>query len=848
MGTYISPCILMAKCVNSKLSQGREYVDSEFTTLNVNRRRLNASRIFEAVMNKSNAIMITLESISLIEKSRSRLSQNGVLTYMAEVNGNGAIQPSLKNCMRELATRLLTKGLKVIYIVDYTRQLNKNDLQRLANGLGITYIDLTKVTSDKAEELLNRIFDQSPIKIYPSMSNLMRNANLISTGGDFGMSSFSILRQYAAFERHLTIAFAAVVRKHYYINVPDDSDIIYVVGYNPLYIEAAVMNGIRVRYYDVDDKYVKMKKSIFPDLLSYGAQVSAIKPTDFDMPDAQRKLDQIDSSMMQYARTIIYIGSYPGDHMARYYLGTRKIILIDPKINLQNISELKNISSNSIMVSENFEFTADYMQRLLNHYEVDGDYAIIDDSYDTSVGYDSFQDMKISFFESVFANNECIRPGASLVAASVKMNYNLDRKIRYAKSILFQPLSGDLSEIRFIMHRSGREFLYNAKVMRDDYLKRFHLMAQDKKDRMIAEYHKDFIITEDVVKEIIIPNRIILALYSITNVRNNRMAVKKWLKDCQLARCTVIFNAPNKGRVQYMISNKFKPGVNIKLDGSTIVFNSPTGKVWKDHTFTPGEMLEIGYIRVTPEMIAGLLGSQYRGPGYYTTSHYSNLFDLYIPEYLMDPFFKFQHAGIGPMSVVKCYTTMLRDELEIPRKDYYDLRAALVERLLIFYGTPRKAFSVIGSERCAILVTESFSVVTKYGTLTFILDNGNPISVNISGHLLSLTIASHFQPVAIDAWILQLYVMANDRLTVDVQTGCAGCSPIMFFDNSITDDGTYFKSWHSKQELLLTVCILEEYVYTIMKGNYSPDIVQSVIHSFVKVSRSLFLEDRERLC
>lgn len=802
----------------------------------VNKDVFPARDMFELALYRNKIIVIIVTDCNLADLYISKFKQgSGVFVEKAVVHSDSYDQHSLREACRSLAASVLINRTKILFVCDMNDNVSRPTATKLAYAFSAGLIWLKGLDLVLANQELENLNSQLPQKLCPSMSGFISVSSLFNKKTFSKTSSFNSLRQYTRYQRNVLTAFASVINRGMNFDAMQPID---VIGYNPEYPDAALLHDASIRFIDKD---IEMHGLILPKLLKTSGRDKKMLANDrndtfageYMLPDSQRKLNQIDSLMLNLSRTIIYIGSYPGTHLKNYRLHNWKIVFIDPKIDDEYKRMMLDVCRNASFENVKFAFNKRHLEGIINTHQLSGNIVIIDDSYSDSImSYEHFQEMKLSFFESIFKD-----PSLQVDYVSVKCNLHNRRSIDNVIALLPQPHGGHLDELRLILGAKGVTYLFDFDKNVAGYMNDFKKLEISEKMLMIKYYHILLTKKLDAFKYIDSDSNVTLALYSITNTSNVFSDFKKYVLKMCTARKVLIFNAPNKGRILYMKKNKFDPGLNISIDSSEriVTFKSPSGRVWQDYCLTGKEALELGYIQITSEMLSGLLGPSYAGPGFMDNSAYSDMFNLYMPTFVFNHFLSYQHVGTGPISSVKSFSTAIRNvQPGISRSEYYKLRANLVCDVFRKYLIDESKYRLIGDEQCAVQIINDVRLELEFGTVDISASYKKPVDINISGHFLSLAITSHFIPVAIDAWMVQLHTMSQPKNANSVLQYLR-VDPLLMFDNKISDDGLSFNPWHTKDELILTVEIVKPYLDLIMSGNYSEVLVDDIRESFTKL-------------
>lgn len=814
-----------------------EVVDLDAKTIYLKGKSFPVHDIFKLLIYRNKFILIVIADENMGEIFMDKLKQgSGCIVERAIIKNPELVQHSLRNACRSLATHMLTNRLKVLIICDLIDQCNKSDMLRLSCAFSGGLLWLKGLVFNEQMRRLSDLVSNSPKKMIPSMSNKIAVSSLYNKTEYSSLTSAESLFQYTKYMRHSILGFSALYLWITQTNSGQAPGVISIVGYNPEYVEAGLLHGYRVKFYDVDQRYDD--DSILPDVVGKNGKTVKIGgriTSEWRMPDSQRKLNQIDGAMFMCSYNVIYIGSYPATHLHNYKLHNWKLICIDPAITQENMNALKKVCNQVVFIVDNFRFTPSDLEGLIVNHQITGDCVIIDDSYDTRGGlsYAHMQEVKLDFAERVLSRENIA--GCVIKAISLKFNFRSDRNLKFVKMLLPQPFGGDLDEMRLVLTQDGTDYDYRYASKVKPYLERFHQTSIADKLSVIRHFHRLSITVTDVLKPPLQSDDLTIALFSITNLNNARNDVCKYLTVNYVGRKLILFNVPNKGRIDYLLKNKINPGINLSLKGDVITFKSPTGKVWKDRCYTGKEMHDLGYIQITAEMMSGLLGPWYRGVGYMDNSAYVDMFNLYIPSFLFDMFFRFQHVATGPISFVKSMTTTIRNILPgLPQSLYYKLRGTLAMEIFQAYGVNNRSYTFMGDPECSVRIIDDVYFETEFGIVDVKATIDKPVDIGVSGHLLSLSIMSHFVPVALDAWMKNLITMSKKRSINDI-SNYLHVGDVLLFDNKMDEDGTHFKPWHTMNELIITILLLERYTAIIMSGNYSRIIIDDIKSSFKQI-------------
>lgn len=777
--------------------------------------------IFSKKTLRSRHVLIAYHDDMLVrEWSYIMSSSSGAKVSVGTCSGDAYNHPMLLRSVREITPNLLS-NVCILFVIANKQSFPMYSAQRLSSSIRANLVYLIGQASADFLEVMKKLKNMVPTMSRPVLGRYTPSVGLLSSGSSI-LPPFKHTLAYSHFLRDITTQFASFIRPHLskHVSHTNDSNKLYVIGYNPQYVASAIRCGLRAQF--LERNALKNETLVLP-------APSFLKPVkdreehkSWVRSSGQIKLSDIDNLAFTTSNQIIYIGCHPGTHLYGYRMPAHKILFIDPALTDMTITELNKISpGNTKTVTEKFLFNVDYFKNIINGFiNVTQPFTIIDDSWvPGTTNYENFQRDKINFFSFIIQRHK------TLVSIFMKLHIQHDIDIPYTFALFPQPHGGSLTELRLVMNYAGTTYPYRVRAIRS-YLDRIQDMSLEHRLRMIKYYHKILLDNHNGLAYKYSSGDLVSAMFSLSNTYNPKKSVLAWLQSMYNQRTFVIFSAPNKGRIEFLLDSGYDIGLSLKLQGDILTFRSPHRDTpWTDFCYSMAEMREVGYVTITPEIMAGILSTDYTGVGYYLNSHYCDVMDIYVPEFVLWDVLKYQHIGTSPMGIIKSFTHMFLMNGTIQRGQYYAKRGALCSDVLTSYGVNIADFYVIGDERISIVTTSDIDVSMKYGHIV-IPKNTN---INISGHLLSMTVSAHFVPTAVNVWIHQLLTMTGETplssVAAHVHNG------VELFDNKLIGD--HFEPWHSLNELILTMEILHDYTAFILNGKQNYAVINDICDSFV---------------
>lgn len=774
--------------------------------------------LYSKVLKRSRGLLLythdrqcAISATSQISASGGAIVQYGDITSQNETSRMQALRDFARGISSQLLLDLPMVAIMILpeNMVHISELINQfASAFRLASGQ--LYMDTDKKILLNGFDL-KKILDLFPLQMFPVCGSVMQTSLMSIPRPQDTESHISII-EYSNFIRDVSTSFLARMRK--LKGLP--SDLLYVIGYNPVYLNIALRHGLRVRFIESDTSLSMEKESmIYPEI---DLKMKVKKQTNFVHHNSQLKLDIIDSTVLSIAKCAIYIGAFPAEHLDGYDLSEWRILFIDPAYTRERIKAMQRHWPLCSFLPQIFDFEDPSCMNVVRNWVLDDAFTIIDDTWVDSASYSNFQILKLQTFSRI------IEMFPRCILISLKWHSKIDINMKYVKAILPQPRGGNLKEVRVILEKTGREVKYKY-LDHLAYMEKFASLSLEQKLGFIRHYHKFITINEDGLKYNYPVQSLISGLFSLSNTMNVPGKLLPFLNKIVKARSLIVVNFPNLQRIQYALKNDVHSLVAIKTNKTgELIFKSPSGKTWRDYGYVPSDLADNNMVQMTVEMMRGFLGASYGGLGYTTNTFYNDLFDIYVPESLMFDFFAKQPIGMSPIGNVKCFTAILRSLYDIPHTIYYRERANLLLEKLGQLGHEPNNFSNVGSAKTTIVSLNDVVIPTEYGKIVL----RKNMEYNLSGHLLSLAIAAHFIPISVDMWIQQL-IVHNAGLTLgpkDIR--------ILYFDNKFEGNGMRFAKWHSIEEIQLTLLILEDYVALLLSQNYSKELVTSIYNVTVK--------------
>nr|UCR92574.1 MAG: minor capsid protein [Reoviridae sp.] len=780
------------------------------------------SIFYDKILRSRHLIIITTDSDFALTWAPRISASVGAKVAIGYTSGNSVSHPSLSMAVRTLVPNLLS-DVCILFIVTQKQTFPMNSAVRVASALRANIIYGAKLDKNQFDATMMVVKNRLPNLPFPVMGRHIPIALTLFLPGK-SEPMFRNTLAYSHFLRDLSTQFMSYMKRNVIIKSAafNDTNVLNVVGYNPQYVASTVRCGLRTRFLEqnVDVPVTR----ILPKINVNDDSDLSNKRMSFIRSSPQMKLSDIDNLALSSSNQIIYVGAHPAKHLEGNRMHSHKLVFIDPELNDTSKKYLKLVSPTTKLVLEKFEFTLDHLHTLTKGIiDMKEPFTIIDDSWIPDKDeYDEFQRMKIQFFARLI--------GQKLpVTVFMKLNFKSDTTIPYVYALLPQPHGGSINELRLVMSQLGKTFKYERTKI-EAYLDSFHALTRDEQLRMIINYHELLMDKRDALTVELSPGDMLSAMFSLSNKINEKKRVLKRLHDWSTKRAFVIFTAPNRGRIEFLLKYYDGMKMSIKIKDDVLTYTSPHRKnPWKDYCYTMEELRRAGYVTVTAEMLAGLMGNAYIGVGYFMNSNYMDIMDIYIPEFVARKLFKYQNIGTSPIGLVKCFTHQFLMNGNIQRGEYYAKRGQMAAEVLKTKGYDLGDFNIVGDETISITALREISFVSEYGNFL-----AKPMAaINLSGHLLSMAIAAHFVPTAINIWIMQLLTMTMNVKLEDIHGYYD--KPVELFDNKIESDE--IKYWHSINELILTMEILEDYVSLVMDNNHNPLIIQDIRDSFKATQR-----------
>nr|APG79054.1 Minor core capsid 2 [Hubei reo-like virus 11]APG79154.1 minor core capsid [Hubei reo-like virus 11] len=790
---------------------------------------VNASRAVTSILTnkkwRSRNIVLVYDHEMNLKTSLSKFSQSlGCKTAYAYCDLETEDFTQLKYAVRELSSNLIT-NICVLGIC-IKQQLSEPDLlslKRIAVAMRARLIIANGLKREVFDEETKSIARALPASAFPVGGNYIPKIyeQVVDRAKE---SVFMDTSAYSLYLRDLTTNFIARARNTVgrLDSIPTSNNILNIIGYNPQYVASTLRCGMRPCFIEKSIE-PSMLSLILPELpLKSDMASKAMKRDMYIRSNGQAKLADIDYTALAMCDQVIYIGAHPAQHLNGFDLSNHNLVFIDPNFTDESMHNLQKLNKNIMLIKGYFDFSIEGLKSCCQDViDLSRPFLILDDSWIPGrVEYQTMQMEKLRFFtELIDGKFEC--------TVVMKWNYDSDIIIKHVYALLPQPNAGDLNEMRLVLSKYGKNYTYKVSTVRK-YLDKFKMLNFDVRSRTIANYHRLITTYQDAlqVEGIKKKGAAISAMFSITNSSNDKSKTLAWFKEVSRAGAFLILTVPNIYRLNVTKIARYSIGLEVSIKNGTFVFSSPhTREPWKDNYFTEYEMAEASMTRVTPEMMNGFMSIKYNGVGYFTNSDYCDLFDVYIPTWLSKALFNYQNIGTSPMGVIKSVTNILISSGVVLRSEYYQRRGELLRNYLISKGVSSDKMAVSGTEYQSLFTLAPISVQTEFG----LVELKSNTSLNISGHLLSMVVASHFVPTAVSVWIAQMALITTKVKANTVHA--YKLSKLQFFDNDIDKDG-YFKVWHTMNELKLTFCIMEQYVEMILKDCYQPQIVKDACDCF----------------
>lgn len=785
------------------------------------------TEIFNLSLNRSRHVIIVSSDATMMDEWCHTFSAgNGAKVIQAVVSYRGPEQPSLLNSTKQIAPNMLqNKCILMITTIDGAFSYDAS--MRLASALKASLYYMIGYDKVMATNHLRSLFETYPNHIAPTLGVYSNAVQRLIHSDETTNPYMLATLEYSQFLRSMTTAFLIEARKHTYERKDKDAiPKLYVVGYNPQFVSMSLHNGAMVRFIERSE----LGRNLILPEISKKIATSAVdnmankNPAIWVSSNPQLKLAQIDYMMLNISSQILYLGIHPAQHLYPLKLNGWNIAGVDPSLTPAAISELERMCTNFKQFVREFKYTMDDFMNIcvICGFDMLKPIVIIDDTWAEVKGmsYQDFQVRKLDFYSELL-NEERIN-----VTAALKMNLKKDIVIPKLLALLPQPMGGSLNELRAIMSTSVKsDYRYEAKKVQL-YLDEFKALGVKNQIKFIEDMHSILVENMDALDFSFQPGDCVSGMFSISNSYNQKTKVLRWMRMMNERRCFAVISVPNKARYLYARRMNFNLGLDIVIKKNRLVFKTENKKhPWNDSVYTMTELRQNGFITVTAEQMAGWLGVKYAGPGYYSHSTLCDLMDIAVPEWLAKRIFAYQHIGTSPIGLIKAYTHMLIDKRSIPRNQYYFKRATLLDSYLKREGIPHDSYVISGTERETLQFLEQVSLSTEFGDV--FIESGT--SINVSGHLLSMTIAAHFVPTAIHVWIRQLLRMTVNTKLIEIKESVKDST--LLFDNRIHDGELL--PWHSLNELILTLCILESYVDFMMGGYHSTDIISDIANAFI---------------
>nr|AAT97063.1 unknown [Tobacco leaf enation phytoreovirus] len=770
--------------------------------------------IFEACKYRSQLVVCFLHDEEVATKYGNWMGQGSGTITKVIVADESNIMVQLHDVFRNVGTLLLS-GVQMFIFIIASRSLICNDTAKsITWAFRGSYVDLREFPrgSQSIVAKLEEYYKLSPLISVPKMGQFYYGPTVFSellSISNKNRTSWRYVIDYSMFTRSGLVGFMSKVAS----SLDYKSKVLNVIGYNPPYVWAGLRHSMMIRYIESsvpDPSGSGPMKLILPKL---DAKVLESK-VKYVLHNPQVKLLCSDSLILSLSKNVLYLGAYPAEHLREMKLKGWKIVAVDPKLDDVWADGLsKNTGAKIIPYSQKFTFdavsTKDVILKNFNNVS----FAVIDDTWvEGDSEYQEFQDVKQSYFEQLVSSKDD-RIKVSLI--SMKWNRKKDVKCCKLIGLLPQPYGGSLMEMRAYFHSKGCETMVKRSEV-DEYMDKFSKLSSS--DQISTQKFMHIFITKSMnaMNMKLGRGESILASYSLSNAINDKDKVLEFLDRAVKSETFIIFGAPNLPRVKFMLANGVVTGSDISVKKDVITFKNASGRTWKDYGYTQSELLKVGMVEMTIEQMVSYAGGDYNGVGYFANSIYNDMFSWYIPKWLFEKLFQTQDVRLSPVALVKCFTTRIRNLCYVPHATYYALRGVFVERLLIRANVLNSSYKIDGQSDSTFQVLSNFNMDSEAGTLTFLKGQ----KVNISGHLLSLTIAAHFVASPIVMWSIHMKKMtASSNLP-------SGVDKLLFFDNKIKNGK--LEPWHSKEEVVLAAMIAGDYVSHILNGHHSTEIVDDI--------------------
>nr|QNS31043.1 minor core protein [Thrips tabaci associated reovirus 1] len=775
------------------------------------RQKNKGKLILEMLEFRSRGLIVYGPSNVLTAKLSQRISSaSGAIVIQVEATSGPfeSVMQELRYGIRSATTNLLNIS-SIVILIHINDMYTENVKAKIAAGLRKPY-----ATAKQINDVI--YFDEMPYDTFigylpcavkPTCGPLAyfaesRNEDALSTRGNF----YSAILDRSNFERNVTVAFA--------VHVQPDCRYVYVVGYNPQYVYMALQSACLVRYLEVSR--MNSDELIFPPL------EPSISKTKYITHNSRLKLIDIDYTMLSLSFHVVYIGAAPGIHLYNgdVNMSRHEILAIDPAFTFGQTAHLGKAFKSSTVYTQPFSYSLQdpLHGEIVTFIKKHGDVVIIDDTYmigDVSKQL-AFDQAKFSYFENLIEAN-----AQHIVAISSKLHYKADRVFKYVKAMLPQPRGGSLNEMRVIFTPSGKEVKYSY-MRQKKYIDSFKNLDSESQYNKIMYMHRLLVINADALTyKGYIKNSVIVGMFALSNSFNNKKDVLKFVRGICENKSVIIMNSPDLSRINVYKKLDYSTGVAYSVKGDLITFKTPKGRVWKDIAYSDSDMMSAYMTSVAPEMLSGFMGDRYKGCGFIRTSSYNDLFNTYIPKFIVERHMLVQDIATSPISMVKSFTTILRSASNIPHAMMYAARGLLLRSLFDDIHVPKTAYVLINTPEATLKFVQPAKLNFSDGTCLMMSQD---TLINVSGHMLSLCVAAHFLQVPVELWMHQL-VQSTKYVNVPNIP-----DKIIYFDSLIK--GGKFDVWHTLDELLLTSKILKQYIHLILGESASDEIIDSFVNVF----------------
>nr|ADN64782.1 minor core protein [Homalodisca vitripennis reovirus] len=782
--------------------------------------------VFEACRHRSPIAIIGLPHRDVAVKYSSKLSTgSGTIVYFLHDSTN--ITNDLFSVFRAVGTQLLMGCQIVIFVTIPTTKLTLNTLKSIGWAFRAAVADFRDTSREdpNLKDFMDTTLDLAPLFNVPKCGIAYYGPTIFSellelTNKGLLKTKWYATIDYSMFSRSAITAFAAYMLKA--AGIDRKSMKAAVVGYNPPYVWTGLKHGLQVKYLELHVRSpggLGPRRLILPKL-DFKDEPNKVK---YVVHNPQIKLLCHDMTFLSISRNVLYIGSYPATHLEGLNLYGWKLLCVDPK-NTPEWAEImrKKTNADITQIGLPYDFTTPgvfpkYVKKVFGNER----FVVMDDSWiDGRAEYEDFQLLKQSYFESVCASDD------QMILASVKWHRTKDTTVKYLLALLPQPYGGSIRELRAVFSKHGVSSITIKSSDTEAYLDKFNKMSQSSQIYTQAFMHQLLTTTKDALEYDVPNDTALIASYSLSNSNNSKSRVLQCLDNYAKMKKVIIFGAPNLLRLKFMKEIGLMLDSSIKIKDDLISFSNPSGKKWVDRGYTAEEMQSVGFIEITVEQMVSLCGGDYAGCGYFVNSSYNDIFSWYIPMWMVGKLM-LQDIRTSPSALVKCFTTVIRSLCFVPHRVYYAYRSYMVAKHLAANNVLNTAYTLIGSSDATFIVNSNFSIPHPAGPLNFTAGD----KVNISGHLLSLSIAAHFVAAPILLWAHQMKYMTQNRKK-DPKI-----DPLLYFDNKLDKQGSLMQ-WHSREEVLLACLIVEDYVSMMFNGNYSKNIINDITATMAKVFKA----------